>query len=461
MSYHFRTKQVNKTMKTHHSTAYTLLVALIGTLLLATTACKKSPETIGNGLITDDNVIGIFRTDTLRVVSHSYLDSIGTKNVSYGLLGSMNDPVFGLTQAGFCTQLHLSAAGHSFGNNPIFDSLVLQLSIADYYGDTTSLMTLHAYELTDSISTYDDYYNYSELSINESIDHANGFQFRPHPKTNTVIVGSDTVHHAVVRIPLSSELGNYLINLDSTAYKEPDLFKQYFPGLCLRCEPANGIGSISYIQMTDNTNTLLRLYYHDAASPEKSLRYNFYITSSDNYFNQFSHDYTMGDAAFINQVLEGDTILGQQALYLQTMGGVRTKLLFPNLTHWADTLVDSHIVINEAKLIIPAASTDSSIFSAPSTLFLVGFDENNNTYILPDYYEGSSYFGGTYNSSSHSATFRISEYMQDIVLGKKQNFGLSLGINGAAYNAKHLILNGPDVDNNNLRVEITYSIVKE
>lgn len=461
MSYHFRTKQVNKTMKTHHSIIYTLLTLMIGGLLLATTACKKSPETIGNGLITDDNVIGLFHTDTMQVFGHSYLDSIGSKNVSYGLLGSMNDPVFGLTQAGFSTQLHLSTTGHSFGNNPVFDSLILQLSIADYYGDTNSLITVHAYELTDSISIEEEYYSYSQIPINEALDHANGFQFRPHPKTNTVIIDSDTVHHAIVRIPLSSMLGNFLINLDSTVYKEPDAFKRAFPGLCLKCEPANGIGNICYIQMTDNTNTQLRLYYHEASVPEKSLRYNFYITSSDNYFNQFNHNYTMGDAGFVSQVLENDTTLGQQTLYLQSMGGVRTKLFFPHLTHWADTLIDSHIVINQAKLILPIAVTDSSLYSVPNTLVLVGFNEDNTTYLLPDYYEGTSYFGGSYNASTHSVSFRISEYLQDILTGTRPNYGLSLGINGAAYNAKRLILNGPDVEEDKLKVEITYSIVKE
>ena len=55
---------------------------MIGAFILATTACKKSPETIGNGLISDDDHIGMYYTDALELVCHSFLDSIGTKNVA-------------------------------------------------------------------------------------------------------------------------------------------------------------------------------------------------------------------------------------------------------------------------------------------------------------------------------------------------------------------------------------------
>ena len=57
--------------------------------------------------------------------------------------------------------------------------------------------------------------------------------------------------------------------------------------------------------------------------------------------------------------------------------------------------------------------------------------------------------------------FRISEYMQDIIMGKQADNGLSLGITGSSYKAHRLIVNGPETEENRLRVEITYSIVKE
>ena len=447
-------------MKTHHSTIPFRIALMIAALVLAFTACKKSPDTIGNDLISDNDYISICHTDTLTMVCHSFLDTVGTKNVSNGLLGSMNDPVFGRSQAGICTQIRFSAAGQLFGNEPVVDSIVLQLCLSGYYGDTMQPQTLHVYELADTLSANGEYYNNTEFAIGD-VDYANGFAFQPRPRTKLHVVGSDTITQAILRVPLSNTLGEFLIHLDSTAYKEPAIFKNHFYGLCLRCDPVDGNGSVSYINLTNNSYTLLQLYYHAAETPEKPLRYDYYITSADTYFNQIFHDYTYGDTEFCGQVLEGDTTLGQQRIYLQTMGGVRTKILFPTLAHWTDTLTEgSHIVINEAKLIVPAATVDTAVFTAPSTLSLVYFKGDGTSSVLPDFYEGTNYYDGTYNNTSHAAMFRISEYLQDILLGKTVDHGLSLGINGGSYNAHRLIVNGPKAETNPLRIEMTYSIVK-
>lgn len=449
-------------MKTHHSTALTCMALMIATLALAFASCKKSAETIGNNLISDSNYIGVYHTDTAAIVCHSYLDSISTSNASSALIGAMKDPVFGTTEAGFYTQFRPSVAGQNFGSNPVMDSLVLQLCISGYYGDTTTLQTVHVFELADSLSVDSTYYSYSVVAT-QNIDHANSFQFRPHPKTKVNIIGTDTITQPIIRIPLSQELGNYLMTLDTTAYSRPDLFKQYFKGLYVACNPVGLNGAISYINLTNNTYSLLQLYYHDAATPDKPMRYNFYVTSKDVYFNHFDHDYTQGSTEFVNQLMEGQEALGQSAIYLQAMGGVRAWVKFPNLNHWADTLENCHIVVNEAKLVLPASPifTDS-VYKAPSNYILLGFNADSTTYLLPDYLEGSGYFGGTYSSATESVTFRITEYMQSIILEKKDNAGLCLGINGAAYNANRLVINGPESnETKKMRLEVTYSIVNE
>lgn len=449
-------------MKKHHSTALTYLALMIGTIALAFASCKKSPETIGNNLISDNNYIGVYYTDTTEIVCHSYFDSIATSNAASALLGAMKDPIFGTTEAGFYTQFRPSVAGQSFGNNPVLDSLVLQLCISGYYGDTTMMQTVHAFVLSDSLSMDTTYYNYSTVA-SENIDLANSHHFYPHPKTKVHIIGTDTVTQPIIRVPLSQELGNYLMTLDTMAYSRPDLFKQHFKGLYLICDPVCMDGAISYISLTNNTYSLLQLYYHNAATPEKPMRYNFYVTSSDAYFNHFDHDYTQGSSEFVSQLIDGQDALGQEAVYLQTMGGVRTWLKFPNLDHWTDSLENCYLVVNEAKLIVPVSTlmTDS-VFKAPSNYILLGFNADSTNYLLPDYYEGTAYFGGTYNSSTQSITFRITEYMQQVILKKKENIGLCLGINGAAYNASRLIVNGPESNEmEKMRFEVTYSIVNE
>lgn len=449
-------------MKTHHTTALIYLALMIGTLALAFASCKKSPETIGNNLISDNNYIGVYFTDTTEIVCHSYFDSIATSHATSALLGATKDPIFGQTEAGFYTQFRPSVAGQSFGNNPVMDSLVLQLCISGYYGDTTLMQTVHAFALTDSLMVDSSYYSYSTV-VTENIDLANSHHFSPHPRTKVHIIGTDTVTQPIIRVPLSPELGNYLMTLDSSAYSRPDLFKQHFKGLYLTCSPVSMNGAISYINLTNNTYTMLQLYYHDAATPEKSMRYNFYVTSSDAYFNHFDHDYTQGSPEFVSQLVEGQETLGQSSIYLQTMGGVRAWVKFPNLSHWTDLLEGCHLVVNEAKLILPASTmlTDS-VFKAPTNFILLGFKADSTTYLLPDYYEGSGYFGGTYSTSKQAVTFRVTEYLQSIIMEKKDNVGLCLGINGAAYNASRLVINGPESNEmEKMRLEVTYSIVNE
>lgn len=434
---------------------------MIGALALLTFSCKKSPNSIGNNLIDGSNYIGIYHTDTLPIICHSVIDSIGTKNVTPALLGSMKDPVFGLTTAGFYTQLHLSSSNHKYGTNPVLDSLVLQLYLGGSYGDTTTLQTFHVFEMTDTLSTYETYYSYSDIPV-DAIDHANSYQCHVFPHTSGCIIANDTIDRPVIRIPLSQELGNYIMNIDSSAYKEPDLFKQEFPGLYVTAENVSQDGAIAYINITNNSYSQLQLYYHEAETPNKTLRYDFYVTSTDVFFNHFTHDYTQGDADFVEQVVNGNESLGQQTLYLQAMGGIKTLLQIPDIDHWCDTLQEGHVVINEAKLVIPthAMVEDSSLYQIPTSLVLVGLNEDGTTYILPDYLEGTNYWGGSYSESTKSVFFRISEYFADMVNGVKPNLGLSLVINGSAYNATRWIMAGPQAEQSDkLHLEVTYSIV--
>ena len=449
-------------MKTHHSTARKTIALMIGIIALAFASCKKSPETIGNGLISENDYIDVHHTDTAAIVCHSYFDSIATSNATYALLGAMKDPVFGATEAGFYTQFRPSVAGQSFGNNPVMDSLVLQLCVSGYYGDTMAMQTAHAFVLTDSLMTDSTYYSYSWVAF-DNTDVANGYQFSPRPRTKVNVIGTDTITHAIVRIPLSQDLGNYLMTLDTTAYSRPDLFKQHFKGLFVTCDPVSTNGAITSFTLTNNTYTLLQLYYHDAATPDKPMRYSFFVTSSDVQFNHFEHDYSQGSPEFVNQMIGNQHELGQSAVYLQTMGGVRTWLKFPNLSHWTDSLEGCHMVVNEAKLVLPASSmlTDS-VFKAPSNFILLGFNADSTTYLLPDYYEGTGYFGGTFNTSKQSVTFRITEYIQSVILEKRDNVGICLGINGTAYNAQRLVINGPESNEmEKMKLEVTYSIVNE
>lgn len=450
-------------MKTQYFHQFFHKALLFGALAFLSLSCSKTTEKIGDGLLPEGDQIGAYYTDSIEIVCYSEtVDTISTSGMTSILLGSMMDPVMGRTDASIFTQLHLSSTNQHFGSEPVIDSVVLQLAVNGYYGDTTTLQTVHVYELTDSLRVTEKYYQFSDVSASP-IDLANGYQFRPHPKTSLTIVGNDTINHPVIRIPLSNTLGE-LLAADTAAYATPDSFKQYFFGLKISCESVSQGGAICYLTPTSNNVTQLQVYYHESPTAENQMRYYYYITSDDLYFNQYLHDYTLGAPDFVDQVVNNNVALGQEKLYLQSTGGLRSVISFPGFKTWADHLTEdgSYLVINEAKLILPALTADSNVFAPPTSLALMSVNENGTTSVLPDYFEGTAYHGGTYSSLHKNVTFRISEYLQDIVLGSSNSQFINVLITGSSFNAQRWVMAGPDANQDNkLKCEIKYSLVKE
>lgn len=438
----------------------------IGALAIFSISCSKTTEKIGNGLLPEGDNIGVFFTDSVVMTCHSQtIDTMATKGMTTVLLGSMMDPVMGLTNANIFTQLHLSSTNQHFGSDPVIDSVVLQLSLTGYYGDTTTLQTVHVYELADSLNSNSLYYQFSEVA-DKGIDLANGYQFYPHPRTPLSVSGNDTINQPTIRIPLLNSLGEQLASADSMVYKTPDAFKRFFYGLKICCESVNENGAICYLNPTSNTVTQLKIYYRETPGAETQMRYDFYITSDDIYFNQYQHDYSLGSTDFVQQVINGDTLMGLQQLFLQSMGGVRSFITFPGFAEWANGLVEegTHLIINEAKLILPASAIleDSTFLTPPTSLALLNLKTDGNTIVLPDYLEGSSYYGGSYSHAKKSVTFRISEYLQKVIQNPDYSQGLYLSITGASFNANRWIIAGPEADQENkMKCEIKYSILRE
>lgn len=415
-------------------------------------SCTKSPEDIGIDFLSDDNFMNLQFTDTVEVQCYSALvDSIGTTEVM-PLLGSIIDPVFGLTTAGFYTQLHISSNTPAL-DSAVVDSVVLLMEISGFYGDTMTTQTFNVYELADSLKSYETHSYYSTSTVaDKGVDLAQAFQTSPRPKTK------DTTGVAILRIPLSVDAHEIVKRLSANSSND-DLRRKLY-GLCITAGNLTMGGCILGIDLTDNSSTVMRVYYRDKEDLSKQLSYDFYVTSDDTYFNAFTHDYTLGSSSFKQQVLEGDTSLGRQEIFVQPMAGVRTMIKMPNIDKWK-VEEKEHILINEARLIMTGVATDTAVFKSPASLALVMIDDDGTLITLPDVSEGSSYYGGTYNSATNTVMFRISEYMQNIVAGKKKNNGIWMSVSGASYVPNRWIMGGSNAEEGRIRVEVKYSIIKE
>jgi hypothetical protein len=207
----------------------------------------------------------------------------------------------------------------------------------------------------------------------------------------------------------------------------------------------------------------LRIYYHNN---HDTTFYDFNVSDKYIRFNHFDHDYASAQAP-----IAFDDTASNEYLYVQSTAGVRSRLVFPNLAQWAENL-NTNVLINEAKLIMNGANgvingvnNDTAMFSQPTQLIVVKAKEDGSYSILPDQMVGTKYYNGMYDAKTDQVWFRISEYVQDLVLAgpDAENYGLFLYTYAGSNNAKRWILHGPGSQDttNRIKLEIIYSQIDD
>lgn len=199
-----------------------LYIIVLSVFASGVVSCVKSPNKIGANILPEDSKLKVYWTDTTSVYAYSEIvDSIRSDELTYVYLGSIVDPVFGSTVAGFYTQFTLSSLGHDFGPNPQLDSLILYLAYMGHYGDTNSNLVAHAYELDEGMELDQEYY--SNLILQYSPDDYLNYSFIPKPNDTTTIIDSvandTTLIGAVQKFYLSDynpDLGNKLLSADTS-----------------------------------------------------------------------------------------------------------------------------------------------------------------------------------------------------------------------------------------------------
>lgn len=422
--------------------------ALVLIVILTAFSCKKTPQEVGTDLQPTSSMITVSFTDASDIEAHTEnVSSVPATNVYMVTLGNMNDSIFGISNFDFYTQLSLTTESQSWGENAVADSVVLNLVYSGYYGDTTEYLTVKVFELEEAMLSDTTYKSNQTFQYDPTAlaDHS----FRPRPFTSP-----DTIlDRGVLRIPIDPAFGDKLIANEASMGSNTQ-FKEFFKGFYVDCEQTNAAGAICYFNPT-HSYTYLRVYYHNDVD---TLSYDFGISSStDVWVNHYTHDYSGHEYIFEDNSRQ----------YLQGSAGTKIWINFPNIKEWADSF-EEHVVINEAKLILTGAVSDTAMYTPPASLILVGEKhETDTTYVyLPDQYEGSSYYGGTYNKDEGNVWFRISLYIQQLVMnGSYQDLdGLYLNVNGASTVARRWAIYGNNEaipDSLRLRLEVVYSLVNE
>jgi len=383
-------------------------------------ACEK-PSEIGLEIQPPGDKLNVVYCDTITLNTYSVLeDPILTNSTAYNLLGSYYDPIFGKNSASFYSQMRISSNAPTFGSNPVCDSLVLSLRYANYYGDTLTPQTVRVYRVAEDFYKDSSYYSNKELQITGEL--LGSKTFYPHP-IDSIVVDSEK-YPAHLRIPLDKSLGNIFLGLaGSSVLSDNTNFLDYFKGLYVTTTPVNGNGEgciMAFNLLSSLSN--VALYYKNDDNDTTSMKFYFVFNEYSARFNHYNHSNYLYADPYLRSEIYGDTTKGDSLLYLQGTAGLKVKIKYPYLNNLTNA---GKIAINNAEMIIPVEENglNTDKYNPPSKLILLEEKDGSIRYLLD---QSNSYFGGTYDTTNLQYKFNISQHIQQVIDGVKENLGLSL-----------------------------------
>ncbi len=428
-----------------------LALIVVLTIILIQSGCDKEPNSLGLEIQPESDKINVQFSDTTGIITFSLPeDSVRTDETTENILGRYYDPVFGTSSSSIYTQIHLSTSSMDFGIDPQLDSIILSLEYTgSYYGDTTIPMNFIVYELDDIIYRDSVYYSNQTIALGTQIAEAS---IAPSP-TDSIYIDT-TKYKAQLRIFLNEYFGNKILTASEDDLSSNEKFLEFIKGIYITTDSINPGGALLLFDILA-TNSQVSLYYSNSDSD--SLEYSFVINENNARFMNFNHyNFENADPDFKAQVVNGDTSLGQEKIYLQSMAGVKTKIRFPNIKNW---IKNGNIAVNEAKLILTNFDKESE-FSPPPELTLLIINEDGSVSFIPDQFEGTIYFGGIYDESSGEYYFRISRYIQNVLKEDTEDFGLYLVVQGASLITNRVILNGAEPLQSEYKVKLNLTYTK-
>lgn len=438
--------------------------------LISFSSCNK-PTVIGLDVQPENDLIDALYQDTLTLITQTVKeDPLRTDaNLVYngvGLIGKYYDPVFGQANSAVYTQLLMFANAPTFGTNPKIDSVILSLAYTNMYGKKVKPrqnLTLNVNQMTEGLDITATYLSDQIKTYGQELTVANGFVFKPRPTDSIVIYGKTKLAPAL-RVPLLNSFGQSILDKQNTTdLATNDNFLKFINGLYITTEKTTGIpsqeGNIVNFNMFSSR---LNIYYHN--DTDDSIQYD--LSMSGMRYMRFDHSYVPYADADLQKQLSSTPPAQNDIVYVQSMAGVKTKLKIPNLLTWGRK---DFIAINKAELIIKSISTAKDTFAIPTQLNLFGINDDGTTaYVLPDAYEGTSYFGGIFDTTNNTFRFTITRQIQQLLSGKVSNNGFFITSATGASTANRIVLGGGSAvlngttnpNNYQMKLKITYTKLK-
>lgn len=243
----------------------------IGLLLLLLTfgfnACTKLDVTrLGSELIPG---VDLLNTDTILLPVETFTMLDGDTNYLFKtdehVLGYLNDPMMGTTEAAIYFQPGLTSALLSFPNvrdSLFLDSAVLSIGYIRTYGDTSLPIRYNVYRVNDPSFVSARLYKTFEAPVFNSANLIGSATIAPRVFSNWQYLAykNDSVRNQI-RIPLNNSFAQELLNQDSSgAFRSDSTFKTFLNGIAIVPDPAMGGNALNYAALTDPA-TRINLYF--------------------------------------------------------------------------------------------------------------------------------------------------------------------------------------------------------
>lgn len=413
------------------------IAALLTAILIYSSCTKIDTTDLGNELIPGSDNVETIDT-TLEVITNNLLtldDTIKMLSTELHTVGIIeNDIEFGKTAA----QLYSSFVPSTSRTYPFInrdtvkiDSVVLSMSYAQLYGDSTSVQQFEVREISNHFIFKDTGYSLNNPDI----------PVQPEPLgSKTVFFNTlndsvyykndrDTIRTAgEMRIRLDTAWARRFVNYDTTAgngYNSDSTFMTKFRGLEIRATDASPVKrALAYFNLNDNSKTRITFYCRiqtngrtDTIAPyfiytQRAPQANIVLRTPDN-----------GYLANVNNGIEND-----EKLYVQTTPGSYISVKIPGLSAL------SNRVIHRAELIAERIPTgEENYYAPPPYLFAEAFSTTGdsilsirNDFILTNNDPGYDIntLGGLFKNNKYIIT--ISRYVQSIVTDKHTNYTLRI-----------------------------------
>ncbi len=434
---------------------------LFSSWALAAAACQKPENDLGLDLLDPSVLMDVVVVDTTTLIAFTREEvPVRTSGLSRNALGSYLDHDFGLTRAGIVTQFRLSSNNVGAGQNNhglVADSLVLSLvyDMNSYAYGNLGAQKFRVLEIDGSLhadSIYRTDHAPEVANLEDLVRDPRGV-FTPDPFTSPV-VGGDTLKPQL-RIALQQELADRLLAAWGTAdLADNNTFQQFFKGLWIAPDNESPMPfelGVLYFNLL-HAESRMTLYYRVVRPGEEdTLTYDFVINENCVRYTHCTHAFEQAIDPFLSQSLE-DTTLGQMKVHVQSLGGVRAEVRFPNLDRYAHGGLEA---LAKAELVIPIAQAYYPYYQPPSQLFVYRKGDEGQDLFLPDQLLGG--VDGFYDMDAREYRFNVTLWMQGVMSGTYANTGLSFVPSGMGVSANRAILAGPAHPVAPMRLQLTFT----